>query len=80
VVLATVKLINMKTPLELVIGIEEDLRIADDSLNKIQVLKLTRYVIHQTRDIIPMYIGNLNPKWELYDKAIELAESRLNGG
>lgn len=70
----------MKTPLEIVNGIEEQLRITEDSLNNQQVLKLTRYVVHQMRDVIPMYIGNLNLKWELYDKAIELAESRLNGG
>jgi hypothetical protein len=70
----------MKTPLEIVIGIEEQLKIVDDSLNKIQVLKLTRYMVHQMRDVIPMYTGNLNPKWKLYDEAIELAECRLNAG
>jgi len=70
----------MKTPLEIVIGIEEQLKIVDDSLNKIQVLKLTRYMTHQMRDVIPMYTGSLNPTWKLHDEAIDLAESRLNGG
>ena len=69
----------MKTPLEIVIGIEEQLKIVDDSLNKTQVLKLTRYMVHKMRGVIPMYTEfKLNPKWRLYDEAIELAESRLN--
>jgi len=37
------------------------------SINNKQVLEMVLYITFEIRNATPMYIGNLNPKWELWD-------------
>lgn len=58
-------------------GIIDQIKIVDNSLSDKQVLNLAIYTAHQMRSVIPMYIGNLNPKWRLFDSVIDILNSRL---
>jgi hypothetical protein len=37
------------------------------SINDKQILEMALYITFEVRNAIPMYIGNLNPKWELWE-------------
>ena len=50
------------------------------SLGYVMIAKLAEFTAMEIRKQIPMYIGNLNPKWKLYDDVIALLKGRLNGG
>lgn len=43
------------------------------------ICKLALVAAKQVRKEIPMYTGNLNPKWAIYNFVVELLEGRLNG-
>lgn len=61
-------------------GIEEQVRIVmSDGTDYDTILKVARYVADRMKSVIPMYTGNLNPKWKLYDTVFIILNGRLNG-
>jgi len=50
------------------------------SLEYVQIAKLAEFAATEIRTQIPMYIGNLNPKWKLYNYVVALLIGRVNGG
>ena len=42
------------------------------------VLKVVRYTADRIKNNTPMYTGNLNPKWELYDNVVKEINNKLN--
>lgn len=61
-------------------NLEEQIKIVDDELDYKRVLKLAIYTADCMKAIVPMYTGNLNPKWKQLDTVIEILKGRLNGG
>lgn len=61
-------------------GIEEQVRIVmPDGTDYDTILKVARYTVDRMKSVIPMYTGNLNPKWKLYDTVFIILNGRLNG-
>ncbi len=66
--------------IEVANGIEEQVRIVmPDGTDYDTILKVARYTADRMKSVIPMYTGNLNPKWKLYDTVILILKGRLNG-
>lgn len=59
-------------------GIEEQIKIVDSELSYPRVIKLAIYTADRMKSVIPMYTGNINPKWRQYDTVIEVLKGRLN--
>jgi len=60
--------------------IEEQVRIVMPTGTSYDIiLKISQYTADRMKSVIPMYTGNLNPKWELYDKVFVILNGRLNG-
>lgn len=61
-------------------GIEGQVRIVmPDGTDYGIILKVAIYAADRMKSVIPMYTGNLNPKWKLYDTVIFILNGRLNG-
>ena len=44
-----------------------------NNINKISLLML-----RMSRSVVPMYIGNLNPDWEIYNETINFLEEQTS--
>ena len=51
----------------------------DLPLEYIDIVKVSLVAAKAIQKQIPMYVGNLNPKWANYELTIKLLEGRLNG-
>ena len=61
--------------------IEEQVRIVMPSgTDHDTILKVARYTADRMKSVIPMYTGNLNPKWKLYDTVFSILNDRLSEG
>lgn len=61
-------------------SIEEQVRIVMPEVADYDtILKVARFASDRIRSVIPMYTGNLNPKWKLYDTVFVILNGRLNG-
>ena len=43
------------------------------------VCKITEFAAMAIRQEIPMYTGNINPKWQIYDDVVAIIKGRKNG-
>lgn len=43
------------------------------------ILKVAMFTADRIKSSVPMYIGKLNPTWELYDYVFIIINGRLNG-
>lgn len=58
--------------------IEEYTRLIAPDSDDDTILKLAIYTVDRVKLEIPMYTGNLNPKWKLYDTVYMILRERLN--
>lgn len=68
-----------KEATEIATGIEEQVRIVLGEADYDTILKVSIYAADRIKSVIPMYTGNLNPQWKLYDTVVEILRGRLNG-
>jgi len=61
-------------------GIERQVTIVmPDNTDYDTIVKVSIFTADRMKSVIPMYTGNINPKWKLYDTVIEVLKGRLNG-
>lgn len=60
------------SPEQIAEQIIDEVRQLNPELNSEQVIKFSYYVCCKITSEIPMYVGNLNPKWEKFEKAKEI--------
>jgi len=60
--------------------LETEIRNMHLGLSYIQIAKTAEFTAMKIHEQIPMYTGNLNPKWKLYDNVVALLKGRVNGG
>jgi len=60
-------------------SIEDDIASMHMKLSYLQIVKLALLIAKKILAEIPMYTGELNPKWAIYNFTVELLNSRLNG-
>ena len=58
-------------------SIEKEIKELDDTLHPNQVLHLSWHVAEKMKSVIPIYIGLLNPQWEVYDNVTQILNKRL---
>lgn len=45
----------------------------------VSICKLAEFTAMEIREQIPMYTGNINPKWKIYDDVVAIIKGRQNG-
>lgn len=68
---------DFKQAQEIADGIVEQIKIVDSELSEKTVLKLAIYTAERMRSVIPMYTGNINPKWKIYDRVTGILAERF---
>jgi hypothetical protein len=58
--------------------LENDLRNCELEIDYKVILKISLFTARKIKAEIPMYTGNLNPKWALYDDVVSVIVGRLN--
>lgn len=58
--------------------LENDLRNCELEIDYKTILKISLFTARKIKAEIPMYTGNLNPKWALYDNVVSVIVGRLN--
>ena len=57
-------------------NIEKEIKELDGTLKPEQVSCLSQHVAEKIKSVIPIYIGLLNPQWELYDNVTQILNKR----
>lgn len=60
--------------------LENEISDMDLGLTYTEIAKTAEFTAMKIREQIPMYTGNINPKWKLYDNVVALLKGRVNGG
>lgn len=61
-------------------SIEEQVKIVmPEGTDYDTILKVAKFASDRMRSVLPLYTGNLNPKWKLYDTVFVILNGRLNG-
>ncbi|AEL24042.1 hypothetical protein [Cyclobacterium marinum] len=60
--------------------LETEISDMDLGLTYIEIAKMSEFTALKIREQIPMYTGNINPKWKLYDNVVALLKGRVNDG
>jgi hypothetical protein len=56
--------------------LENEIAKAGCGLTYYEVVKLSIVMAEKVKENIPMYTGNLNPKWKLWDDVVTLLKER----
>ena len=59
--------------------LETEISDMDLGLTYIEITKTAEFAAMKIREQIPMYTGNINPKWRIYDNVVALLKARVNG-
>lgn len=68
---------NSKEAVLLADTLEKEAWVSLEKFNYVENLKIALKVAERIKDVIPMYIGELNPKWKIYDEAIKILKRRI---
>ena len=70
---------DFKKAIEIADKLEYDITKINPSLSYLSITKLAEFTAMTIRQEIPMYNGNLNPKWKIYDDVVAIIKGRQNG-
>ena len=70
---------DFKKAVEIADKLESGITELHPSLSYISIAKLAEFTAMAIRQEIPMYTGNINPKWEIYDDVVAITKGRQNG-
>lgn len=69
---------DFKKAIEIANKLEDGITKIHPSLSYLSITKLAEFTAMSIRQEIPMYTGNLNPKWKIYDDVVAIIKGRQN--
>ena len=70
---------DFKKAINIADDLETSIADMDIGLEYIEIVKIAEFAAIKIREQIPMYTGNLNPKWKIYDNVVAVLKGRING-
>ena len=70
---------DFKKAVEIADQLEAEINLLGVASDYVGVCTIVQFTAMAIRKQIPMYIGNLNPKWKIYDDVVAIIKGRING-
>ncbi len=70
---------DFKKAVEIADQLENEINLLGVASDYIGVCTMAQFTAMAIRKQIPMYTGNLNPKWKIYDDVVAIIKGRING-
>ena len=70
---------DFKKAINIANELEKDIIEFEKDLEYKRVRSIALFTARKIKEQIPMYMGNINPKWLIYDNVVNIIKGRING-